>query len=66
MRAVRYSVEFFFRLRYPVAGMGAIDEAQGPLVGLRVPGVAIRDPGCTEKTYPGYFDDLAAAIGRSN
>jgi 3-phosphoshikimate 1-carboxyvinyltransferase len=28
------------------------------LVGLRVPGVIIRDPGCTRKTYPGYFDDL--------
>jgi len=30
------------------------------LVGLVVPGVAIRDPGCTRKTYPHYFDDLAA------
>jgi len=29
------------------------------LVGLRVPGVVIRDPGCTAKTYPGFFDDLA-------
>jgi len=29
------------------------------LVGLRVPGVAIRDPGCTAKTYPKFFDDLA-------
>lgn len=28
------------------------------LVGLRTPGVVIRDPGCTEKTYPRYFDDL--------
>lgn len=29
------------------------------LVGLRVPGVIIRDPGCTAKTYPGFWDDLA-------
>lgn len=29
------------------------------LVGLRVPGVVIRDPGCTSKTYPEFFDDLA-------
>lgn len=28
------------------------------IVGLRVPGVVIRDPGCTSKTYPGFFDDL--------
>jgi 3-phosphoshikimate 1-carboxyvinyltransferase len=28
------------------------------LVGLRVPGVVILDPQCTEKTYPGFFDDL--------
>jgi 3-phosphoshikimate 1-carboxyvinyltransferase len=30
------------------------------LVGLRTPGVVIRNPGCTEKTYPRYFDDLRA------
>ncbi len=30
------------------------------LVGLRQPGVVIRDPGCTAKTYPAFFDDLAA------
>ena len=29
------------------------------LVGLRTPGVVIRDPGCVGKTYPNYFDDLA-------
>ena len=29
------------------------------LVGLRVPGVVILDPGCTQKTYPAYFSDLA-------
>lgn len=28
------------------------------LVGLRVPGVVIRDPGCTAKTYPNFFEDL--------
>lgn len=28
------------------------------LAGLRVPGIAIRDPGCTAKTYPGFFADL--------
>jgi 3-phosphoshikimate 1-carboxyvinyltransferase len=29
------------------------------LVGLRVPGVVILDPGCTGKTYPAFFEDLA-------
>jgi 3-phosphoshikimate 1-carboxyvinyltransferase len=28
------------------------------LIGLRVPGIVIADPGCTSKTYPHYFDDL--------
>ena len=28
------------------------------LVGLAQPGVVIRNPGCTAKTYPGFFDDL--------
>ena len=28
------------------------------LVGLGTPGVIIRDPGCTAKTYPGFFEDL--------
>ncbi len=28
------------------------------LVGLRVPGIVIRDPLCTAKTYPRFFDDL--------
>jgi 3-phosphoshikimate 1-carboxyvinyltransferase len=28
------------------------------LVGLRVPGIVIAEPGCVAKTYPGYFDDL--------
>jgi 3-phosphoshikimate 1-carboxyvinyltransferase len=28
------------------------------LIGLRVPGVVIKDPGCVAKTYPGFWDDL--------
>jgi 3-phosphoshikimate 1-carboxyvinyltransferase len=28
------------------------------LVGLKVPGVCIRDPGCVTKTFPGYFRRL--------
>jgi len=28
------------------------------LIGLRVPGIAIRDPGCVAKTFPGYFECL--------
>ncbi len=30
------------------------------LAGLRIPGVVINAPGCTAKTYPRFFDDLAA------
>ncbi len=30
-------------------------------VAARVPGVAIRDPGCVAKTYPGFWADLAEA-----
>lgn len=28
------------------------------LLGLRVPGIVLADPGCTSKTYPHYFQDL--------
>jgi 3-phosphoshikimate 1-carboxyvinyltransferase len=28
------------------------------LLGLQAPGITILDPGCTAKTYPGYFQDL--------
>jgi 3-phosphoshikimate 1-carboxyvinyltransferase len=28
------------------------------LVGLKVPGVVIKDPGCVAKTYPDFFSDL--------
>jgi 3-phosphoshikimate 1-carboxyvinyltransferase len=30
------------------------------LAGLRIPGVRISDPGCVEKTYPRFFEDLSA------
>jgi 3-phosphoshikimate 1-carboxyvinyltransferase len=33
------------------------------LVGLKVPGVRIRDPGCVGKTFPDYWRRLAAATG---
>lgn len=33
------------------------------LVGLRSEGVEILDPDCTSKTYPGFWDDLAAFSG---
>jgi 3-phosphoshikimate 1-carboxyvinyltransferase len=29
------------------------------LIGLRRPGVSIRDPKCVEKTFPGYWEALA-------
>jgi 3-phosphoshikimate 1-carboxyvinyltransferase len=28
------------------------------LIGLRVPGITIENPGCVSKTFPGYFDAL--------
>lgn len=34
------------------------------LAGLRMPDVRIRNPACTAKTYPEYFADLEALIGR--
>jgi 3-phosphoshikimate 1-carboxyvinyltransferase len=34
------------------------------VVGLAAPGVVIRNPGCTAKTYPEFFDDLAALARR--
>lgn len=33
------------------------------LIGLRVPGVCIGNPGCTDKTYPDFFDDFFALDG---
>jgi 3-phosphoshikimate 1-carboxyvinyltransferase len=35
------------------------------LVGLRVPGIVIHDPACAGKTYPRFFEDLAA-LGTQN
>jgi 3-phosphoshikimate 1-carboxyvinyltransferase len=28
------------------------------LIGLKVPGVVVNDPGCVAKTYPGFWDDF--------
>ena len=28
------------------------------LIGLKVPGIVIRNPGCVAKTYPRFFEDL--------
>ena len=36
------------------------------LAGLRIPCVVILDPGCTAKTYPHYFDDLARLCSNRN
>jgi len=36
------------------------------LAGLKQPGVVINDPGCTEKTYPRYFSDLASLCRTEN
>jgi len=30
------------------------------LVGLRIPGIVIKNPGCVAKTYPRFFEDLEA------
>ena len=30
------------------------------LIGLKVPGVVVNDPGCVAKTYPGFWEDLEA------
>lgn len=35
------------------------------IAGLLLPGVTILDPGCTAKTYPGYWQDFALLQGRS-
>jgi len=32
------------------------------VVGARLPGVAIRDPGCVAKTYPSFFDDFLGLL----
>jgi 3-phosphoshikimate 1-carboxyvinyltransferase len=33
------------------------------LAGLRVPGIAIQDPGCVGKTFPGYWTSLGGLAG---
>ncbi|MFL5241936.1 MAG: 3-phosphoshikimate 1-carboxyvinyltransferase [Gemmataceae bacterium] len=33
------------------------------LIGLKVPGIVIKNPGCVAKTYPGFFDDLEKLRG---
>src|SRR6185436_7507926 len=35
------------------------------LPGLVIPGVTILNPGCTAKTYPDYFGDLANLVSQS-
>jgi 3-phosphoshikimate 1-carboxyvinyltransferase len=30
------------------------------VLGLRVPGIVVEDPGCVAKTYPRFFEDLAS------
>jgi 3-phosphoshikimate 1-carboxyvinyltransferase len=32
------------------------------ITGLKAPGIEILDPGCTAKTYPRFFEDLAALV----
>jgi 3-phosphoshikimate 1-carboxyvinyltransferase len=36
------------------------------IAGLVQPGVVIRNPGSTAKTYPRFFDDLARLVGKAN
>ena len=35
------------------------------LVGLRQPGVVIKDPGCVSKTYPKYFEEMDRVLNRA-
>jgi 3-phosphoshikimate 1-carboxyvinyltransferase len=35
------------------------------LVGLKVAGVRILDPKCTEKTYPEYFENMGSVLGQA-
>ena len=36
------------------------------VLGLRVPGIEIENPGCVAKTFPGFFDMLDQLRGRAN
>lgn len=52
---------------YPSLSQSAVFDTYGDhrmamalaLIGLRHPGIAIRDPSCVGKTYPAYFSDFA-------
>jgi len=33
------------------------------LVGLKLPGIRIKDPGCVSKTFPTFFETLATLQG---
>ena len=33
------------------------------LIGLKVPGIVIKNPACVAKTYPGFWDDLEKLRG---
>ncbi|SVA92169.1 uncharacterized protein METZ01_LOCUS145023, partial [marine metagenome] len=32
------------------------------LVGLKVPGIHIKNPGCVEKSFPDFFEQLEAIL----
>lgn len=34
------------------------------LVGLKIPGIVITDPGCVSKTYPNFFEDLKRFVSQ--
>jgi 3-phosphoshikimate 1-carboxyvinyltransferase len=34
------------------------------MAATKSPGIAIKDPGCVNKTYPGFFDDLKKALNQ--
>jgi 3-phosphoshikimate 1-carboxyvinyltransferase len=36
------------------------------LLGLRVPGIQIADPGCVDKTFPGYWDEFDRLRGEDD
>jgi 3-phosphoshikimate 1-carboxyvinyltransferase len=36
------------------------------LLGLRAPGIAVADPGCVAKTFPGYWDVLGSLAAGGN
>jgi len=35
------------------------------LLGLKVPGIRILDPRCTQKTYPAFFEDMGKVLGQT-